>query len=52
MTTNIYKFTFYLNSEKAFECKAESIDDAWHLFSIRKNISLDYLKETYTIKQV
>ena len=46
------RYEFYLNSEKAWSCSAECVEDAWKLFSIRKDISLEYLMSTYKIKQL
>jgi hypothetical protein len=52
MTVNKFRFAFYLNGEKAWNCDAATEEDAWKLFSIRKNISLEYLMSTFEIKQL
>lgn len=52
MTANKIRFAFYLHGEKAWNCEAGDTEDAWKLFSIRKNISLEYLMSTYKIKQL
>ena len=52
MTTTKIRFAFYLNDEKVWNCDAANEEDAWKLFSIRKDISLEYLMSTFKIKQL
>lgn len=52
MTATKLRFAFFLNDEKAWNCEAIDQEDAWKLFSIRKDISIEYLMSTYKIKQL
>lgn len=45
-------FVFKLGKDVAFKCNAQSEDAAWEAFSIRKQLTVEFLKTQYKIKKI
>ena len=46
------QFEFFLKDERVYKCIAEDLNDAWLIFSERKQLTVEYLKEHYNIKPI
>ena len=45
-------FVFKLGKDVAFKCNAQSEDAAWEAFSIRKQLTVEFLKTHYKIEKI
>ena len=45
-------YIFKLGKDIAFKCDANDVESAWKTFSIRKNLTVEYLKTHYKIKKI
>ena len=45
-------FIFKLGKDVAFKCNVQSEDAAWEAFSIRKQLTVEFLKTHYKIEKI
>jgi hypothetical protein len=45
-------YTFKLGKDIAFKCNAKDEESAWQTFSVRKKLTVEYLKTHYKIEKI